>query len=205
MIRVPLKMGMSNSQIPRKGPKAMHENRTRARQWPQLRALRINATAAFALAMFALSPAFAEEPAGHGNLTIDIPTNIKEAKVVLNISRPAFEGDEPAALSYIRVMTSHFQQEGIKADIVAVFHGASGYMLLDDETYNRVRKWQDGNPYKKQIAEFQKLGVQFEECGKTMVDNHWINGDMLPGVKINGGANFRVIELVQQGYAQLQP
>ncbi len=185
---------------------AMHENRTRARQRLQLRVLRINATAAtFAFAVLAFSPAFATEPTNQGSLTIDIPANIKEAKVVLNISRPAFEGDEPAALSYIRVMTSHFQQEGIKADIVAVFHGASGYMLLDDETYNRVRKWQDGNPYKKQIAEFQKLGVQFEECGKTMVDNHWINGDMLPGVKINGGANFRVIELVQQGYAQLQP
>ena len=184
----------------------MHETRTLTSRRLTYLKLHIQATAAsFALVMFALSPAFAQEPADRGGVTIDIPANIKEAKVVLNISRPAFEGDEPAALSYIRVMTSRFQQDGIKADIVAVFHGASGYMLLDDETYNRVRKWPDGNPYKKQIAEFQKLGVRFEECGKTMVDNHWINGDMLPGVKINAGANFRVIELVQQGYAQLQP
>ncbi|PBB27416.1 MULTISPECIES: DsrE family protein [unclassified Mesorhizobium] len=185
---------------------AMNENRTRARQRLRLRTFRIDATAAtFALAMLFVSPAFATEPAGQGGLTIDIPANIKEAKVVVNISRPAFEGDEPTGLSYIRAMTSRFKQDGVKADIVAVFHGESGYMLLDDDTYNRVRKWQDGNPYKKQIAEFQKLGVQFEECGKTMVDNHWVNADMLPGVKINAGANFRVIELVQQGYTQLQP
>lgn len=184
----------------------MHKNLTRARQQPRLRTFRINMTAAmFAYAVLVASPAFATGPADRGGLTIDIPANIGEAKVVLNISRPAFEGDEPAGLSYIRVMTSHFSQVGIKPQIIAVFHGESGYMLLDDETYNRVRKWQGGNPYKKQIAEFQKLGVQFEECGKTMVDNHWINGDMLPGVKINAGANFRVIELVQQGYAQLQP
>ncbi|RAZ88534.1 hypothetical protein DPM33_23725 [Mesorhizobium hawassense] len=184
----------------------MHETPTLTSRRLKHLKLHIQAiTASLALAMFALSPAFAEESADRGGITIDIPANIKEAKVVLNISRPAFEGDEPAALSYIRVMTSHFQQDGAKADIIAVFHGESGYMLLDDDTYNRVRKWQDGNPYKKQIAEFQELGVQFEECGKTMVDNHWVNADMLPGVKINAGANFRVIELVQQGYTQLQP
>lgn len=164
-----------------------------------------SAVAAFGFVLFTAFPAFATDVGGNAGLTIDIPANITEAKVVLNISRRAFEGDEPAALSYLRVMTSRFQQDGVKADIIAVFHGESGYMLLDDDAYNRARKWQDGNPYKKQIAEFQKLGVQFEECGKTMVDNHWINGDMLPGVKVNAGANFRVIELVQQGYAQLQP
>ena len=164
-----------------------------------------SAAAAFALALLALSPALADETEGNGGLKIDIPANIKEAKVVLNISRPAFEGDEPAALSYLRAMTARFHKDGVKAHIVAVFHGASGYMVLNDAVYGRVRNWPDGNPYKKQIAELQGLGVQFEECGKTMMDNHWVNSDMLPGVKINAGANFRVVDLVQQGYVQLQP
>lgn len=138
-------------------------------------------------------------------LTIDIPANISNAKVVLNISRPAFEGDEPTGLSFLRVMTSHFRQAGVKGRIVAVFHGASGYMLLDDSIYDRVRNWRGGNPYKDQIAELQASGVEFEECGKTMVDNGWKNHEMLPGVKINAGANFRIVELVQQGFVQLQP
>ncbi|TSE07057.1 DsrE family protein [Mesorhizobium intechi] len=179
----------------------------RARRKPCSWRIIVKPTAATGIlfVLLAGTQAFAGGATEQNGLTIDIPANIKEAKVVLNISRPAFEGDEPAGLSYVRVMSSRFQQDGVKADIIAVFHGESGYMLLDDDTYDRVRKWQDGNPYKKQIAEFQKLGVQFEECGKTMVDNHWVNADMLPGVKINAGANFRVIELVQQGYTQLQP
>jgi hypothetical protein len=44
-----------------------------------------------------------------------------------------------------------------------------------------------------------------EECGKTMADNGWVNADMLPGVKVNTGANFRVVQLVQQGFVQIQP
>ncbi|WP_083992071.1 DsrE family protein [Bradyrhizobium embrapense] len=180
---------------------SMQPKRAPGFRWSRIR----SAAAALALAWLTLSPASADEREGNGGLKIDIPANIKEAKIVLNVSHPAFEGDEPAALSFLRVMTAHFQKDGVKAHIVAVFHGASGYMVLNDAVYGRVRNWPDGNPYKKQIAELQALGVQFEECGKTMMDNHWVNSDMLPGVKINAGANFRVVELVQQGYVQLQP
>jgi intracellular sulfur oxidation DsrE/DsrF family protein len=149
--------------------------------------------------------AFAEGTPSQPGLTIDIPAKISDAKVVFNISRPAFEGDEPTALSFLRVMSAQFREAGVKGRLIAVFHGGSGYMLLGDAAYNRARKWRGGNPYKDQIAELQALGVEFEECGKTMMDNHWTNRDMLPGVKINAGANFRIVELVQQGFVQLQP
>jgi intracellular sulfur oxidation DsrE/DsrF family protein len=51
----------------------------------------------------------------------------------------------------------------------------------------------------------QRAGVSMEECGKTMADNGWGNADMLPGIKINTGANFRVVQLVQEGFVQIQP
>lgn len=149
--------------------------------------------------------ALAQEASARPALTIDIPVKLATAKVVFNIGRPAFEGDEPTGLAFLRIMSSRFREAGTDARLVAVFHGEPGYILLDDQAYNQARHWTAGNPYKAQIAALQAAGVEFEECGTTMVVNHWINRDMLPGVKINGGANFRVIELVQQGFVQLQP
>ena len=151
------------------------------------------------------SYALAQDAGTRPSLKIDIPTNLTKANVVFNIGHPAFAGDEPIGLMFLQLMSSRFRQDGIEGRLVAVFHGESGYILLGDEAYNRVRHSKGGNPYKAQIAALQAAGVTFEECGTTMLDNHWINGDMLPGVKINDGANFRVVELVQQGYVQLQP
>lgn len=138
-------------------------------------------------------------------LVIDIPVTLATANVVFNIGRSAFEGDEPTGLSFLRVMSSKFKEAGTRSRIVAVFHGEPGYILLGDQAYDRVRHWTGGNPYRAQIAALQAAGVEFEECGTTMAANGWINREMLPGVKINGGANFRIVELVQQGFVQLQP
>jgi intracellular sulfur oxidation DsrE/DsrF family protein len=68
-----------------------------------------------------------------------------------------------------------------------------------------VRNWHHGNPYKDQIAALMNDGVQFEECSQTMKANHWRNEDLLPAVKVNTGANFRIVQLVQEGFVQLQP
>jgi intracellular sulfur oxidation DsrE/DsrF family protein len=102
-------------------------------------------------------------------------------------------------------MTARFGEDGTKADIVAIFHGAAGYMLLDDAAYDRVRNWQGGNPYKDQILALMKAGVAFEECAETMKAAGWTNADLIPGARVNTGANFRIVELVQDGFVQIQP
>ncbi|HMN85159.1 MAG TPA: DsrE family protein [Bauldia sp.] len=159
------------------------------------------------LAALAVLTILAGRPAAGADdgLVIDVPVVLKEAKVVFNLDHLAFEGDEPTGLSFLRVMTAGFREAGTKVSLVAIFHGDAGYMALDDEAYDRVRKWQGGNPYKAQIAAMMAAGVQFEECGQTMRDMKWVNADLLPGVKVNSGANYRIIELVQQGYVQIQP
>jgi intracellular sulfur oxidation DsrE/DsrF family protein len=48
-------------------------------------------------------------------------------------------------------------------------------------------------------------GVLIEECAVTMKANHWTNNNLLPGVKVNSGANLRIVQLEQQGYSMLQP
>ena len=38
-----------------------------------------------------------------------------------------------------------------------------------------------------------------------MMAHHWRNAELLPGVLLNGGAVARLVQLHQQGYAQIQP
>jgi intracellular sulfur oxidation DsrE/DsrF family protein len=148
-------------------------------------------------------PVAAEAPSD--GIVIDIPVRLAEARVVLNLDHPAFEGDQPTGLQFLKVLTARFREDGTKTDLVAIFHGAAGYMLLDDAAYDRVRNWQGGNPYKDEILALMKAGVAFEECGQTMKAAGWTNADLIPGARVNTGANFRIIELVQDGFVQIQP
>jgi intracellular sulfur oxidation DsrE/DsrF family protein len=163
-----------------------------------------NLVLAFVLLLAATAQPFAAE-APSGGITIDIPVKLTEAKVVLNLDHPAFEGDEPTGLQFLKVLTERFHADGTKAELVAIFHGAAGYMLLDDPAYDRVRNWRGGNPYKEQILALMKAGVDFEECGQTMKVRGWTNTDLIVGARVNTGANFRIVELVQDGYVQIQP
>jgi intracellular sulfur oxidation DsrE/DsrF family protein len=89
--------------------------------------------------------------------------------------------------------------------VIAIFHGAAGFWALNDAAYNRVRKTRTRNPYAKEIAALQKSGIRFEICGQTAHDNKWVNADFLPGIAVNSGANFRIVQLVQDGFVQIQP
>jgi uncharacterized protein len=103
------------------------------------------------------------------------------------------------------LLVERFKTDQTRSDIIAVFHGQAGFMVLDDAAYNKVRRTERGNPYKALIAQLQQAGVRFEECGQTAKANNWTNSDFLPGVKVNSGANLRIVELVQSGFTQLQP
>ena len=161
--------------------------------------------ALFALLCLCLTPAAAAESTSGDGVEIQVPVVLKEAKVVFNLDHFAFTGDEPTGLLFLRLMTERFRADGTKSQVVAIFHGEAGYMLLDDAAYNRVRNWDGGNPYKTQITALISAGVEIEECGQTMHDMHWTNADLIPGAKVNSGANFRIVQLVQDGYVQIQP
>lgn len=150
-------------------------------------------------------PSLADEAGGAQPLKIDIPVELKEAKVVFNMDHPAFAGDASIGLTYMKLMTQNFDRSKTKWTIKAVFHGAMGYMLLNDAAYNKVRKTDKGNPFKDVIADLQKSGIELEECGQTARNNNWTNADFLPDIKVNAGANLRITQLVMDGYVQLQP
>ena len=138
-------------------------------------------------------------------LQIDVPVAMKASKVAFSMDHPTFAGDQSIGLMYISLMLRNYAAAKVPVQIIAVYYGMAGYMLLNDEAYNKARKTTRGNPYKDEIAALQKQGVQFEECGQTARSNGWVNANLLPGVKVNTGANLRLVQLVQDGYVQLQP
>lgn len=140
-----------------------------------------------------------------GELKIDAPVTLKASKVVFNMDHLAFAGDQSIGLTYMKLMLQNYKAQQTPVKIMAVFHGAAGYMLLNDAAYNKARRSDKGNPYKEIIASLQQEGVEFEECGQTARVNGWVNSNLLPGVKVNTGANLRLVQLIQDGFVMLQP
>ncbi|NDP39307.1 MAG: DsrE family protein [Rhodoferax sp.] len=138
-----------------------------------------------------------------GGPLIDVPIVLKDAKVVFRVDRVAPSGDNSFTLQQMSVLSDKFRQMGTDAKVVAVFNGDGGFMLLNDMAYNEVRKSKEGNPYKAMIATILAKGVEVEECGMTMMREGWTNKQLLPGVKVNTGANLRIIDLAQKSYVVL--
>jgi uncharacterized protein len=159
-----------------------------------------------ALLMLGLAgPAPAQHASAASELRIDVPVQLRPSRVVFNMDHLAFAGDQSIGLNYMRLMLQNYRASNTPIEITAVFHGAAGYMLLNDEAYNRNRRTDRGNPYKEIITGLQRDAVQFEECGQTARANGWGNADLLAGVKVNSGANLRLVQLQQDGWVQIQP
>jgi uncharacterized protein len=159
-----------------------------------------------ALLMLALAgSAPAQNAPAASELRIDVPVQLRPSRVVFNMDHLAFAGDQSIGLNYIRLMLQNYRASSTPIEIIAVFHGAAGYMLLNDEAYNRNRRTDRGNPYKEIIIGLQRDDVQFEECGQTARTNGWGNVNLLEGVKVNSGANLRLVQLQQDGWVQIQP
>jgi intracellular sulfur oxidation DsrE/DsrF family protein len=141
------------------------------------------------------------EPAIH----VDIPVVLKKANVVFNLDHLAFDGNMPVGMKYMHLLANRFKEAGIGGQIIAIFHADAAYMTLNDKAYNAYRKISTGNPYKDLMAMLLKQGVQIEECAVSMNAHGWGNEDLLPGIKVNTGAVGRIIQLVQEGYVQIQP
>ncbi len=165
-----------------------------------------HATLAFLLLAFSqYAPARAAEAAQETGLHIEVTVPLKPSKVVFNMDHPAFAADQPIGLAQMELMVQRYKAEQVPIQVVAVFHGAMGYMLLNDAAYNNgPRSWK-GNPFKDQILALQQEGVQFEICVNTAKRNGWVNSDFLPGVKVDGGGTLRIVQLMQDGYVQMQP
>lgn len=147
----------------------------------------------------------AKQVTGEGLITIDVPVTLKAANVVFNMDHVALNGDLPIGMKYMELLNKKMKADNTTGKIIGIFHGPAAYMTLNDRAYNANRKVTTGNPYKGMIENLITSGVQIEECAVSMKGNGWGNKDLLPGVKVNTGAIGRLVQLVEEGYVQIQP
>jgi intracellular sulfur oxidation DsrE/DsrF family protein len=136
-------------------------------------------------------------------LHIDIPVQLAEVKVAFSIAALAFEGDLPASIFHLQLITTDVANWNAKAQVIAVFHTNAGHVTLHDDAYNAERMIATGNPYKELVADLMKRGVQVELCGATATVHKWGNADLLPGVKVNTDAMARMSQLAQEGFVEI--
>ena len=173
---------------------------------PEPRSLAILLAAGF---FISLGPMYSRDRAdaqGNQALHIDIPVKLEKANIVFDIGHLVLNKDMPFFLGDLDILASDLGRWNLKGEVIAVFHGDAAYLVLNDEAYDAYRRVQTGhpvqtgNPYGKLIAGLMEQGIQIELCGATAAANHWINKDLLPGVKINTDAMARVTQLEQQGF-----
>ena len=136
-------------------------------------------------------------------LHIDIPVKLTEVKTVFSIASLSFEGDLPASIFHLQLITSDISDWKAKSDVVVVFHTNAGHVTLHDQAYNPDRNIATGNPYKKLVTDLMDRGVRVELCGATAKVHGWGNSDLIPGIKINTDAMARTTQLVQEGFVKI--
>ena len=136
-------------------------------------------------------------------LRIDIPVRLTELRVAFSSAALAFEGDLPASIFHLQLLTHDIADWQAKAQVIAVFHTNAGHVTLRDEAYNAERMVATGNPYKQLLAELMQRGVEVELCGATASAHQWGNADLLPGIKVNTDAMARMSQLVQEGFVPI--
>ncbi len=81
-------------------------------------------------------------------LHIDIPVKLSEVKAVFSVGALAFEGDLPASIFHLQLVSSDTADWNAKAQVIAIFHTNAGHVMLHDIAYNADRNIATGNPYK---------------------------------------------------------
>jgi intracellular sulfur oxidation DsrE/DsrF family protein len=143
---------------------------------------------------------------GNQALHIDVPVKLEKANVVFDIGHLVLNGDMPFFIGDMDLLVTDLKDWNVRGEIIAVVHGDAAYLVLNDDAYDANRHVQTGhpvhtgNPYGKLLTGLMEQGVQIELCGATAAANHWINKDLLPGVKVDTNAMVRVTELEQKGF-----
>jgi intracellular sulfur oxidation DsrE/DsrF family protein len=131
-----------------------------------------------------------------------------DIKVVYDINKNDMAAGIGKGLYYVRGLIEAYKNQKIplkQVHISIVLHGAAGYWLVNDETYQAFTGNPfDENPNKKVISELLDYGVSVEMCHVTMKSYHWTASNLLPGVKMVFDAYTRMIDLQMQGYSYIK-
>ena len=62
-------------------------------------------------------------------LHIDIPVTLRELKVAFSVAALAFEGDLPASIFHLQLITKNIADWNAKAQVTVVFHTSAGHVM----------------------------------------------------------------------------
>ena len=79
-------------------------------------------------------------------LHIDIPVRLEQLKIAFSIASLAFEGDLPASIFHLQLITKDIGNWNAGSEVIAVFHTNAGHVVLNDDSYNADRMISTGNP-----------------------------------------------------------
>lgn len=136
-------------------------------------------------------------------LHIDCPVILSDVKAVFSIGELSFEGDLPAAIFHLGLVTHDVSEWSATSQVFAIFHTNAGHVTLNDKSYNSDRNIETGNPYKLLLSALIQQGVHVELCGATARAHNWGNEDLLPNINVNTDAMARTIQLVQEGFIKI--
>src|SRR5258706_15259941 len=73
-------------------------------------------------------------------LHIDIPVRLTGLRIAFSIADLAFEGDLPASIFHLQLITNDTAHWKAKPPVIAVFHTNAGHVNWTDDSYNAERK-----------------------------------------------------------------
>lgn len=95
-------------------------------------------------------------------LHIDVAVKLKDVKTVYSIGALTFEGDLPASIFHLQLITNDIADANAESEVIAVFHTNAGHVTLHDIAYNADRNIATGNPYKELVADLMRRSVRIE-------------------------------------------
>src|SRR5258708_36000286 len=91
-------------------------------------------------------------------LHIDIPVRLTGLRIPFSIADLAFEGDLPASILHLRLITNDSAGWTPKPQLTTALHANAAHAALTDDSYSAARERADCNPPKKPAAVVSKGG-----------------------------------------------
>ena len=135
----------------------------------------------------------------------EMPDPSLNYKIAFDINTMADQPDQVnPAIKMVGALINAYEGHGVAPDhlhLVAVFHGPTIQVVLDDATY-KARTGVDHNPNVDLINQLKAHGVQLVVCGQSAMAQHY-DFKNIAHAKVNFSASVTFINLMTRGYIKI--
>ncbi len=111
------------------------------------------------------------------------PDKKLDYKIIFDLTKDSQKDSVNSGLFHIARLLNVYASAGVnpeQLDLVGIFHGNAGKVVLDNENYKK--KFKTDNPNIDLISKLKNAGVKFFVCGQTLeeknFDHNWVNPDV---------------------------